>query len=225
MIKFGEYVLDSSRVDVAQHHREMAAALDDNKGKLTGAKNHNAYLPIPRDTKKELSVYLNEVIDGRFDWNFEYYHSGEPVGLHTDYDTIPWSDNVNCRVVVGVLIPLGWNCKQPYTVFYDRLADEPRKLVYRNGEMRYKDTMDPIIYRNEWKFDDEVLSYNPLDTVYAKEYADLKVHSAYRWELNTMCIFDTRRWHSSSWFLSTNSLPDVSTEYKRSIVGFGSIDV
>ena len=38
-------------------------------------------------------------------------------------------------------------------------------------------------------------------------------------------IFDTRRWHSSSWFLNEKMLPDVSKEYKRSIIGFASIDV
>ena len=38
-------------------------------------------------------------------------------------------------------------------------------------------------------------------------------------------VFDTRRWHSSSWFLTDNKLPDVSTEYKRAIIGFGSTDV
>ena len=38
-------------------------------------------------------------------------------------------------------------------------------------------------------------------------------------------IFDTKRWHSSSWFLSDNNFPEVSTEYKRAIIGFASIDV
>ena len=54
---------------------------------------------------------------------------------------------------------------------------------------------------------------------------DLEIHSVYQWRTQTCMLFDTRRWHSSSWFLSENSIPDVSTEYKRSIVGFGSLDV
>ena len=91
--------------------------------------------------------------------------------------------------------------------------------------MRYVDTNEPIMYRTQYEHDAEVLKYNPLDTEYAKEYADLKIHSAYKWELGTMLLFDTRRWHSSSWFLTTNTVQSPPTEYKRSIIAFGSIDI
>ena len=53
----------------------------------------------------------------------------------------------------------------------------------------------------------------------------MKVHSVYEWKLDTMMVFDTARWHSSSWFLQTDDLTTVSGDYKQSIIGFGSIDI
>lgn len=225
MINFGPYELDGNTVDVNTHLKTLITSSKEGSVKATGAKNYNLYYPIQDYAKKSLIQYMNATLGTKLDWNFEYFHSGEPVGLHTDYDTVPWGDDVKCHVLAGVIIPLEWTCKQPYTVFYDRVADEPRKLLYRFGEMRYKDTSDPIPYRNDWIYDDDVMKYNPRHTFHAKEYADLKIHSVYEWKIGTMCVFDTSRWHSSSWFLSTNEVPDVSVEYKRSIVGFGSIDV
>lgn len=98
-------------------------------------------------------------------------------------------------------------------------------MMYRKGEMRYRDNDEIFEYRTKWKYDEEVLKYNPADCLYAKEYADLKVDSVYKWELGTLMLFDAARWHSSSWFLSTNDIPEVSTEWKRAIIGFGSVDV
>jgi hypothetical protein len=91
--------------------------------------------------------------------------------------------------------------------------------------MRYIDNDEICEYRDKWEYDNEALTYNPKGTEYYKEYADLKVDSVYEWKIGTAMIFDTRRWHSSSWFLKDDSLPDVSTEYKRSIIGFGSISM
>ena len=67
--------------------------------------------------------------------------------------------------------------------------------------------------------------YNPRGTVFYKEYADLKVHEVYPWKLNTAFFLDTKRWHSSSWWLSENDVPDVSVEWKRCIIGFGAYDI
>jgi hypothetical protein len=138
---------------------------------------------------------------------------------------VPWDDKVECRVDIGVIIPLEWNCKQPYTINYNRAEEFPRKVVFRKGEMRYIDTNEVINYRRAKQVDEEVAKYNPKGTEYYKLYQDLKVHSVYEWKLGTAMIFDTRRWHSSSWFLSDNMLPDTSSEYKRAIIGFGSTDV
>jgi hypothetical protein len=99
--------------------------------------------------------------------------------------------------------------------------------------MRYKDTNEVVDYRGspnwwEWKYDQEVLKYNPIGSGYVGEYANLKVDSVYKWELGTMMLFDPARWHSSSWFLSTRKIPDnfeSSVEYKRAIIGFGTKNV
>jgi hypothetical protein len=171
------------------------------------------------------------------DWNFEYFKSGEPAGLHTDYASLPntWrvvDNNLithDCHIVMGVIIPLEWSCKQPYTVNYDCVSKVPRKMIYRKSEMRYMDNDEVFQYRpddmRDWWYDDEVLRYNPMHTQYHKEYACLKVHSVYEWKLDTMMVFDTARWHSSSWFLQNNHLTTVSSDYKQSIIGFGSIDI
>jgi hypothetical protein len=130
---------------------------------------------------------------------------------------------------MGVIIPLEWSCKQPYTVNYDCVSRVPRKLIYRKGEMRYMDNDEVFKYRpddmQDWWYDDEVLRYNPMHTQYHKEYACLNVHSVYEWKCDTMMVFDTARWHSSSWFLQNNHLTTVSSDYKQSIIGFGSIDI
>ena len=47
----------------------------------------------------------------------------------------------------------------------------------------------------------------------------------YEWKLGTAMVFDTARWHSSSWYPISKELLETSTEYKRAIIGFGSTDV
>ena len=115
--------------------------------------------------------------------------------------------------------------KQPYTINYNRVEESPRKVIFRKGEMRYTDNDEVINYRDKKELDEEVAKYNPKGTEYYKLYQDLKVHSVYEWKLGTAMVFDTSRWHSSSWFLTDNKLPDASTEYKRAIIGFGSTDI
>lgn len=201
--------------------------------KSSGMNNFNRFISVPPSTKFFLTNYINSKLGTTFDWNFEYFRSGEPAGLHTDYLSVPNSwrpaePNMithDCHIVIGVIIPLDWNCQQPYTVSYDKVSSVPRKLMYKKGEMRYVDNDEVFEYRNEWNYDPDVMKYNPAGTQYYKEYADLKLHSVYEWKIGTMLVFDTARWHSSSWYLSTNTIPDVSTEFKKSIIGFGSIDV
>jgi hypothetical protein len=227
--EFGTYSLD---FDPHQFLSEAHTVYDSPTAKTSGRNNFNRFNNVSPDTKKWLRTYWNNQLGIDYDWNWEYFHSGEPAGLHTDYLSFPnsWKPNKDkithdCFVVLGIIIPLEWNCKQPYTVNYDIVSDEPRKLMYRQGEMRYLDNNSVYDYRSHWDYDPEVLKYNPKETQYHKEYADLKFHSAYEWDLGICIVFDTRRWHSSSWFLSDERMPDVSTEYKRSIIGFASIDV
>ncbi len=222
MYNFGSHKID---IDLEYHKTQFDNIISQSKAKITGTKGHNLFYPVSKDDKSYLQNYMNELTGVYNDWNFDYFQSGEPAGLHTDYDTVPWDDETECHVVVGCIIPLEWNCKQPYTVNYDKVSDTPRKMIYRKGEMRYKDTDEIFEYRTEWKHNEESLKYNHIDCAYAKEYVDLDIHSVYEWKINTLMLFDTARWHSSSWFLSDNNIPDVSTENKRSIIGFGSIDV
>lgn len=229
-IPYGFYDTD---LDIDWHNKNAELLLNSDAVKFTGANNINRFCKFPTDLKAELSTYLSNKIGMAFDWTVEYFQSSEPAGLHTDYVSTPnsWKPKEmgvithDCHLIVGVIIPLEWNCKQPYTVNYNRVVTEPRKLIFRKGEMRYLDTNEVVPYRDKWEYDSEVLKYNPPGTEYYKEYADLKVHSAYEWKLGTMVVFDTRRWHSSSWFLSDNFVPKEAKEYKRSIIAFGSIDI
>lgn len=229
-INFGTYNID---LDINFYNQQADKLLNSDKVKYTGANNVNVFCNIDTESKQFLMEYLNKKIGVDFDWNFEYFKSSEPAGLHTDYESFEnsWKPKEmgvithDCHLIVGVIIPLEWNCKQPYTVNYDRVSDIPRKLIYRKGEMRYKDNNEVFAYRDAWEYDPEVLKYNPEGTEYYREYADLKVHSVYEWALGTMMVFDTARWHSSSWFLDTDHVVTPPVEYKKSIVGFGSIDV
>jgi hypothetical protein len=230
LINFGTYNAD---LDINFYNKESDKLLNSQKVKHTGANNVNLFCNVGLDIKKNLTDHLNKKIGIDFDWNFEYFKSSEPAGLHTDYESFKnsWKPKElgvvthDCHLLVGVIIPLEWNCKQPYTVNYNLVSDVPRKLIYRNGEMRYTDNNEVFNYRTEWNYDPEVLKYNPEGTEYFREYADLRIHSVYKWKIGTMMVFDTARWHSSSWFLSTNKVVNPPTEYKKSIIGFGSIDI
>jgi hypothetical protein len=229
-ISYGSYDID---IDIEIHNAESIALLEGSRVKTSGMNGFNRFISVPPTTKASLSTYINHKLGSTFDWNFEYFRSGEPAGLHTDYLSVPnsWRPKEegmithDCHIVIGIIIPLEWNCKQPYTVSYDRVSAVPRKLMYKRGEMRYVDTDEVVTYRTNWEYDTDVMLYNPLNTQYHKEYADLKLHSVYEWKVGTMLVFDTARWHSSSWYLSTDTIPESSTEYKKSIIGFGSIDV
>lgn len=230
-IPFGVY---DTEIDIAWHNQNAERMLNSEAVKFTGANNVNKFCRFTDDQRAVFSDYLSNKLGMSFDWTMEYFQSSEPAGLHTDYESEEdsWKPKEmgltthDWHLLVGVIIPLEWTCKkQPYTVNYDRVTDTPRKLIYRKGEMRYKDNNEVFPYRDAWNFDPEVLKYNPEDTAYYGEYADLKVHSVYEWKLGTMLVFDTKRWHSSSWFLSTSDVQVPPTEYKRSIIAFGSVDV
>jgi len=226
--EYGTYNLD---FNPHQFLSEAHTVYNSPTAKTSGRNNFNRFNNVSPDTKKWLHSHWNKQLGMDYDWNWEYFHSGEPAGLHTDYTSVPnsWRDGEeithDCYIVLGIIIPLEWTCKQPATVNYNMLATEPRKLMYRQGEMRYLDDNSIYSYRSDWEYDEQVLHYNPRGTEYFKEYADLGFHSSYEWNLGSCIVFDTRRWHSSSWFLSDERMPEASTEYKRSIIGFASIDV
>tara|TARA_R110000803_G_scaffold184420_2_gene246789 strand:- start:1137 stop:1910 length:774 start_codon:yes stop_codon:yes gene_type:complete len=226
---FGSYNL---RFDLHDYLIESQTIYDSPNAKFSGHNDFNRFNSVSKDTKKYLAHYWNNEFNLDYDWTWEYFHSGEPAGLHTDYLSFPnsWKPNKDeithdCFIVLGIIIPLEWTCKQPYTINYNHLSEVPRKLKFRKGEMRYQDNDEVLPYRDNFVYDEEVLKHNPQGTEYYKEYADLTIHSTYKWKVGTATVFDTRRWHSSSWFLKDKMLPDKSTEYKRSIIGFASIDV
>ena len=227
--EYGTYRLE---FDPLHFINEAHSIYNSPDAKRSGLNNFNRFNNTSKITKAFLSEYWNSRLTLDYDWNWEYFHSGEPAGLHTDCTKFPnsWRTNKeyithDCYLVLGVIIPLEWKCKQPYTVMYDKVSHDSRKMIYRRGEMRYIDTDEPVPYRDQYLYDPSVELYNPVNTQYHSEYADLKLHSAYEWKPGTCVLFDTRRWHSSSWFLKDNAIPEVSTEYKRSIIGFASIDV
>lgn len=219
-------------LDLEKFQTQASEFLDSSDAKITGAKGLNKFYNVPQTEIQELSAYMTGLLGFRYDWHFEYFQSGEPAGLHTDYTKLHnrWREGPNNNypydsyLVIGAIIPLAWNCKQPYTVNYHRVEDVPRKMMYRRGEMRYMDTDEVCNYRSAYDFDPEVERYNPPGTLYHREYADLKFHSEYEWKEKSMMIFDTSRWHSSSWFLGENEITDGSV-WKRSIIGFGSVDI
>ena len=223
---WGTYNID---IDLNYHLQQSNDMLDDKEEcKFTGHNNLNMFSKILESDKQILTKYLNAKFNERFDWHFEYFRAGEPAGLHTDYEIVPWDhwgEKIHCHTIVGIIIPLYWNCKQPYTINYNRSSSVPRKLMYRKGELRYTDTNEIYSYRDKCEYDDASLKYNPKGTEYYKEYADLKVESVYEWNIGTMMLFDTSRWHSSSWFLKVDAPPKKVSSYKQSIIGFGSVDV
>lgn len=211
--------------DLAELNREADELLA-GSDKIRGVKNLNKFARVPQPKADAIVDLLTPHYGGkRYDWGFDYFYSGEPVGPHTDCDVVPWDDKVSCQVVSGCLIPLEWNCKQPYTIGYNRFEEEPRKLMRREGKMRYTDTNEEVIYQDKGIQDPVSEKYNPPGTFYHSMFGDLWVRDIYEWKLGTILLFDVHQWHSSSWFLSTDKIPDVSTEYKKMIVGFGSIDV
>jgi len=208
---------------VEQLQRESVDKLN-NPEKIRGAKKHNKFSRTSKETKRQLNILVNTMLQTQLFWNFDFFHSGEPVGLHTDYDVVPWDEKEESIVTTGIIIPIGWTCKQPYTLIYDHFEPSPNKLMYNNGAMRTADgtKMDPE--RADW-YDYEVERHNPKGTMHHKELNGIKIIEEYEWKIGTAFVFDTRYWHSSSWFLPTPDIEDDSSVFKRMVVGFGSVDV
>jgi len=223
-IPFGEYPTVSSR-DYLENR--ISDYRNTNKKKKWGLKNNNYFVKTRNDENDQLADELNALLGQTLDWSFEFCHSVEPTNLHTDYATVPWDENTECRVIVGCLIPLDWNCyRDPYTIMYDKMSHVPRKMIVQNGDMIYQDNGEKYSYRQDppmW--DEKVIKHIPKGTEYFKIFSDMGIDSEYKWDKSTMLVFDTRRWHSSNWFTESTTLRDIEDEFKEHIIGFGSIDV
>jgi len=189
--------------------------------KLTGKFNLNHFWQVTGEEKDYLNSIFIKLVPNVY-WYFETFESRAPVSLHNDKN-IKYNDeyDVYDLQMYGVIIPLYWTCKTPYTIFYDKYT--PRKLMYKNNEMRYVDTNEIYTYSQDYTYDEAVLSFNPKNTEYYKQYADLKIFDVYEWKVGTAYIFDAGQWHSSSWFLSSNKINEFGNEYKQSINGLASI--
>lgn len=200
--------------------------------KVRGRNDLNTYIRVPDSTAELLNSLVKPLLKhDSYEWTWEYYRSGEPVGMHTDYksfDNIWYTDeperNVECHVVLGMLIPLSWDSKQPYTLFFNKFSELPKKLIFSKGYMRYQGSNDIYEYQKEFVYDPNVLPYIPKEAEYGNQTADLVLANIYKWDIGTGYLFDTRQWHASSWFLDTMKIPKSLTQSKTGIVGFAIIN-
>lgn len=221
-------LLDVSSLSTEADHLLNSSPLK----KFRGRNDLNVYVRVPEHTALQLSAAASNLTTQYYDWTWEYYRSGEPVGMHTDYKSF---DNVwyqsdparklQCHVVLGLLVPLSWTSKQPYTLFFDKFSSRDKKLIFSKGHMRYQESGEIVEYQTDLLYDPAVLEHIPEHVEYGNQSADLKLHNVYKWQVNTGCFFDTRQWHASSWFLEETSCPPMVTKSKTGIIGFASINV
>ena len=194
--------------------------------KHTGHNLVNRFCLIEKEYNNELESFLNKTHNTNYEWTFEYFHSAAPVGLHTDYDRKVYSRGGHFEIVAGFIAPCTWTCKQPYTINYNKEQSEPRKLIYKQGHMRYLDNNEIIDYRINKNITSDIENYIPKECEMYEQMQDIEIQDVYKWEVGTYMLFDTRRWHSSSWYSSSNKYKDLDlTEYKRSIIGFATVSV
>jgi hypothetical protein len=62
--------------------------------------------------------------------------------------------------------------------------------------------------------------YVPKTCEMYEQMKDIEIESVYKWEIGTYMLFDTRRWHSSSWYSRFNTFEESTEDYKRSVIGF-----
>ena len=92
--------------------------------------------------------------------------------------------------------------------------------------MRYLDNNEIIDYRINKNITSDIENYIPKECEMYEQMQDIEIQDVYKWEVGTYMLFDTRRWHSSSWYSSSNKYKDLDlTEYKRSIIGFATVSV
>lgn len=196
--------------------------------KYTGHNKVNRFCRIEKSINDELELYLNQKHNTDYEWTFEYFHSASPVGLHTDYDKKTYSkkDENGIRyyeILAGFIAPIEWTCKQPYTLTYNKIQAVPRKLMYKQKQMRYLDNNEIVDYRQHGKITSNIEKYVSKNCDMYEQMQDIEISSVYEWQLGTYMLFDTKRWHSSSWYSSADTYKELKlTEYKRSIIGFAT---
>jgi hypothetical protein len=223
---WNEYNID---LDFSYWLDASSIALSKGKIKYTGDNGLNIFSRVVHE-KQYLKEYTNELLGCKLDWSYDYFRTGVPVGLHHDYDTVDYTDpttnkSFRCKIVAGIFIPL-YTDGDFHTLFYDKVSDIPKKLIWRAGYMTYKDN-SVYEYQLHNDIDESILKYHPQDTPFYKQgqFNGLKLYSAYTWRVGKACVFNPARWHSSNWFLKDNNIPTEVSEYKISLIGFGSINV
>ena len=148
--------------------------------------------------------------------------------LQSHRNFFDFADNIKVRID-NVAYKNSFTClelQMNYTINYENMQLEPRKMMFRKDDMIYLDTKEAFKYRQEFPmWDKRVLKHHPHGTEYFDTYGDMRWHSEFEWERGRMILFDTRRWHSSSWWTTSSDIIPNSPEYKESLTGFGSVDV
>lgn len=194
--------------------------LNTGEKKYRGHNNRNLYIHITSDLHDLLEQELTSAVGEHLYWNFDFFKSYIPVTLHNDYFVRRESE-----VIVGVIIPLYWSCKQPYTLMFNKFSDE--KCIYFDGMMRHHETGQPWPGQKTWPFTSpnvskDIVKHIPKGTMYYKHFRDIELTEEYKWTTGTGFLFDTKQWHSSSWFVDGRHVDDNDDQFKLSIVGFGA---
>jgi hypothetical protein len=181
------------------YHKNIIKNISDrNNVRDIGKNKLNKFSNLDVDDRIELGKQINKIFGLDYRWTFDYCYTPEPVGLHNDYEP---------TVMNGIIIPLDWNIKQPYTLTFDKETHDG-KVVYRNGNVIYKDSEQIIQYKTD-ATDNEISKYMPDSQ--QGIYNGLKLHNVFKWEVGKVFLFEANRWHTSSWF----------SGYKSFINGFG----
>ena len=218
---YGKRQLD---IDIQQWKDKFYNSYIQNDFKKSGVNKGNRHYKFTQDDRELFTKIINPLCNIKLNWFFEFFYATEPVGLHNDYLQQYWDEESDTRDVAGVLVPLDWDSKLPYTIFFDKFTEDT-KLIFRKGEMRNYKTDEIYHYRDTEEVDAEIDFYHPPKTTLRKQFANLKIESVYPYEKNTGYIFDTRQWHSGSWFLNSTTVEPDRTEYKLIISGFGALNI
>ena len=81
--------------DPLKYLQEANSVYESKDAKKSGRNNFNKFNSVGKQTKEDLVNYWNNQFKLDYDWTWEYFHSGEPAGLHTDYLSFPnsWKPN------------------------------------------------------------------------------------------------------------------------------------
>lgn len=218
---FGEYKINIDRKSWLKKYKVYSESTEP---KISGMYKGNKHYKIAQDDRALLSNIINKLCKRKLNWFFEFFYATEPVGLHNDYLQQYWDEESDTRDVSGVLIPIDWSCKQPYTIFFDKFTDTG-KLIYRQGEMRDHKTNEIYHYRDSNVIEKEIDYFHPPRSEFRRQFENLRIDKAYLYQKDTIFIFDTRQWHSSSWFLEDLTVKPYRTEYKLIISGFGALNI